>query len=511
MNNSFTKTRIILFRFFRAFLFAACVAGQPAFQAEAHTVAGSDRVTREAAFFAGATRIMPIGNSITQAYAGRNSYRRPLWHRLKNAGYSVDFVGSQSSNHNGGPANPDFDQNHEGHWGWRADQLLGGIGGWANTYRPDVVLMHVGSNDMFQGQSVSSTISELSQMIDRIRAANPYVKILLAKLIPPTEWNGRLSRINALNNAIPGLVAQKNTSRSPVILVDQTAGFYAHSDTYDGVHPNSSGESKMAARWYDALTRILIKGTITAPAPTPIAGFSGHYQLVAKHSNKAIDVAWASGSNGAKVQQWSYQGKANQQWSLQSTGDGYYKIVARHSGKVLTVSSTSAATQQYDYQGRDSQKWKVESVGSGYYKIYNKADRRALDVYKAYTYDGAIVQVWSYYGGSNQLWRIQSVSTSGRIASDEDAPEEMEAPADITIFPNPAAGRTMVAFASEEEQEVTIQVVNAKGQEVAVVSQLAAQGENEVELSLAGLPRGLYTLRLLKGNGAVTKKLVVTE
>jgi hypothetical protein len=368
--------------------------------------------------------------------------------------------------------------------------------------------MHAGSNDMFQGQSVSSTINDLSQMIDRIRAANPYVKILLAKLIPPSEWNGRLSRINALNNAIPGLVSQKNTSRSPVILVDQTVGFYAHSDTYDGVHPNSSGESKMASRWYDALTRVLTKGT-TATAPTPTTGsFSGYYQLIARNSNKAMDVAWASASNGAKVQQWSYQGKANQQWSFQSTGDGYYKIVARHSGKALTVSSTSASTQQSDYLSRDNQKWKVESVGSGYYKISSKADGRALDVHKSYTHDGAVVQVWSYYGGNNQLWRLQSVS-SGRIASDDDAPVEI--PADITLFPNPAAGRTTVAFTSEEEQEVIILVVNAKGQEVATVSQHAAQGENHAEVSLAGLPRGFYTLRLLKGNVAITKKLVVTD
>ncbi len=257
-----------------------------------------------ASFFAEPVRIMPLGNSITQAYAGRNSYRRPLWHRLTGAGYRMDFVGSQQSNHNGLPAKTDFDLNHEGHWGWRADQLLASVGSWAGTYRPNIVLMHVGSNDMFQGQDVTATINELSQLIDRIRAANPYVKVLLAKLIPPTEWNGRLTRIKAFNNAIPGLVSRKHTTQSPVILVDQTVGFNANTDTYDGVHPNEAGERKMADRWYEALVRLL---------PVPAGSFSGYYAVLAKHSNKALDVTKASLSNGIKVQQWTNYSATNQQ------------------------------------------------------------------------------------------------------------------------------------------------------------------------------------------------------
>jgi hypothetical protein len=42
------------------------------------------------------TRIMPIGDSITQADSNHNSYRRPLWIHLRQAGYNVDFVGIKS-------------------------------------------------------------------------------------------------------------------------------------------------------------------------------------------------------------------------------------------------------------------------------------------------------------------------------------------------------------------------------------------------------------------------------
>jgi lysophospholipase L1-like esterase len=484
-------------RLLSACLLVLGVAGLPLLPAAAHTLAGPEAAF---SFSTTATRIMPLGNSITQAYAGRNSYRRPLWHRLRNAGYSVNFVGSQRSNHNGAPANPDFDLDHEGQWGWRADQLLAGIGSWASTYRPDVVLMHAGSNDMFQSQSLSGTLSELSQIIDRLRAANPYVKILLAKLIPPTEWNGRQARIRALNDAIPGLVAQKHTTRSPVILIDQTVNFYAASDTYDGIHPNASGESKMASRWYDALPRILPK--------SPTVSFSGHYQLIARHSNKAIDVAQSSAADGARLQQWAGHGGANQQWSLQSTGDGYYKLIARHSGKALTVSSTSAATRQYGYQGYDSQKWKVESLGNGYYKITSKAGGRALDVERAYDHDGALVMVWPYSGSHNQQWWLRSLNTTGRPLADEAEPAAATSDR-IRLFPNPAAGRTTLTFQSEVPQAVQIILTDATGRAVTTLAPYAQSGDNHAGLELSDLPPGLYTLHLHTGNGVFTRKLAV--
>ncbi len=484
-------------RLLGAGLLALGLAGPTLLRLEAHTPAA-----REAVQSTAAVRIMPLGNSITQSYAAYNSYRRPLWHRLKNAGYAVDFVGSQRSNYNGPPANPDFDLDHEGHSGWRADQLLAGVGSWASTHRPDVVLLHAGSNDMLQSQSVSSTIEELGQVIDRIRAANPNVTILLARIIPASEWNGRVARIQAFNDAIPGLVAQKHTAGSPVVLVDQWTGFYPASDTFDGVHPNASGENKMAARWYEALIRML-------PKP-PTVGFPGHYQLTARHSGKALDVAQSSTLDGAKIQQWTGHGGANQQWSLQSTGDGYYKLIARHSGKALTVGSTGSATRQSGYQGYDGQKWKVEALGNGYYKITSKAGGKALDVDRAYAHDGAVVLVWTYAGAYNQQWQLRPLATTGRTPAGA-APPSARAEDGIRLFPNPVAGRTTLTFQSAVSGAVKIVLRDATGRAVTTLTPSARAGINHVSLDLAGLSPGLYTLQLHRGNQVLTRKLAVGE
>ncbi|MGH7178268.1 MAG: NPCBM/NEW2 domain-containing protein, partial [Tepidisphaeraceae bacterium] len=207
-----------------------------------------------------ATKIMPLGDSITSSAGGHASYRYWLWNTLTSAGYNnIDFVGSQSGVYNGTPLYQNFDQNHEGHWGWRADEILGQIAGWANTHRPDVVLMHLGTNDLTQNQTVNSTITDLGSIIDTIRQYSPNVTVLLAQIIPD---NLTPSTIQQLNAQIPTLASQKNTANSKVIAVDQWTGFSVSADTWDGVHPDESGEQKMSSKWYSGLTGVL-------PAPIP--------------------------------------------------------------------------------------------------------------------------------------------------------------------------------------------------------------------------------------------------
>jgi len=212
------------------------------------------RATPDNGSAANPVKIMPLGDSITQMYADHDSYRRPLWHMLQSGGFIVDFVGSQNLNKNGPPPHPDFDMDHEGHSGWRADEILTQIENWATTFQPDIVLIHLGSNDIFQYQSNSSTIFELGQIIDKLRLVNPNIKILLAQIIPSIY---EANAIIDFNQRLPGLAASQNTPQSPVVVVDLWTGFSLSLDMYDGVHPNDAGDQKMAERWYAALVNFL--------------------------------------------------------------------------------------------------------------------------------------------------------------------------------------------------------------------------------------------------------------
>ena len=224
-------------------------------------------------------RLMPLGDSITQGNKDRDSYRRGLWKQLTSEGYKVDFVGSQTQNYKIenrqiklSPApNPDFDLDHEGHSAWRTDEILNGntrfedgqsnITIWADRAKPDLVLLHLGTNDIANNESTDSTIAELGQIIDRLRNANPNVGILIAQIIPTANLQQR-AKIKELNSKIPYLAAQKNRTGSPVKVVDQWTGFNPTigQDTYDGLHPNARGEAKVVDRWLTAIEDLTYQG-----------------------------------------------------------------------------------------------------------------------------------------------------------------------------------------------------------------------------------------------------------
>ena len=61
------------------------------------------------------------------------------------------------------------------------------------------------------------------------------------------------TKIQDLNKAIVPWAQGLNTTASPIWVVDQYTGFSGSSDLRDGVHPNDSGDTKMANIWYPAL------------------------------------------------------------------------------------------------------------------------------------------------------------------------------------------------------------------------------------------------------------------
>src|SRR5947209_7840316 len=94
----------------------------------------------------------------------------------------------------------------------------------------------------------------------------------------------------------------------------------------------------------------------------------------------------------------------------QNFGDGYYQIVAKHSGKVLDVKAGStdngADIIQYHSTGADSQQWQLVPASGGYYQIMAKHSGKVLDVKAGSTEDGALVTQYHATGADNQLWKL---------------------------------------------------------------------------------------------------------
>jgi lysophospholipase L1-like esterase/chitodextrinase len=215
-------------------------------------------------------RIMPLGDSIT---GSPGCWRALLWQRLQQNGFTnIDMVGTQPPQ---GCSVP-YDGDNEGHGGALATAVAdqNQLVGWLAATHPDIVMMHFGTNDVWSGRTTDQILAAFSTLVDQMRASNAAMKILVAQIIPvaPSGCADCPARTVALNNAIPGWAASKTTTQSPITVVDQWTGWNSSTDTSDGVHPNDSGNVKMANGWYAPLTAALGgtgSGTDTQPPTVP--------------------------------------------------------------------------------------------------------------------------------------------------------------------------------------------------------------------------------------------------
>lgn len=305
--------------------------------------AGAFVAVQPAASAPAAVRIMPLGDSIT---AGTGCWRAMLWHQLQTAGHTnIDFVGGVSD---GGGCNPgySYDFDHEGHGGFSATGIADNnqLPPWLNAAMPDIVLMHLGTNDMW-GHYIPTTtkLTAFTKLVGQMRANNPNVKIVVAQIIPMSASSCSTcpADIIEFNNALPGWAAGLHTTQSPIVLVDQWTGFDPAVDTGDGVHPNTSGYQKMANRWQPALARIL-GGVTSSPSPSLSASASPS----SSPSPSASPSRSASPSPSASPSR-SVSPSPSPSASGSATCAATYKIVSQWGGGFqgeITVRNTGATT-----------------------------------------------------------------------------------------------------------------------------------------------------------------------
>lgn len=203
-----------------------------------------------------AKRIMPLGDSIT---GSNGCWRALLWQHLQSSGYTnIDFVGTLQNPYCSGS----FDPDNEGHGGYLATQIADNslLPGWLSATKPDIVLMMLGTNDVWNHLAASRILAAYTTLLNQMRAGNPNVKLIVAKILPmsPSGCSDCAQGVVNLDNAIPGWASANSTAQSPITVVDQYTGFSSTADTVDGVHPNeSTGIQKVEARWYPALTAAL--------------------------------------------------------------------------------------------------------------------------------------------------------------------------------------------------------------------------------------------------------------
>ncbi len=277
-------------------------------------------------------KIMALGDSITYGVGSRtsSSYRVDLGKRLGAAGMKVDFVGSQTS----GAGSVDLE--NEGHPGWVISQLRQQIDGWMFHHTPDAVLLMIGTNDMARNIDVETAPIRLSNLVARIRTANPAAHVFVAKIVG-TKHDPWQQRIDDYNAQIPEILAAQG---GHVHLVDQST--VDGLDLRDTLHPDDVGYAKMSYNWFRAMEKVYnTTGTPWPQGTNPYqADEAYHCALVRGVGRNSTDCRW-----------WSLR-------SVTSTVDGRAVTVKRwQTQRTVTETYRAWVKGRYVTKTRSTRKW----------------------------------------------------------------------------------------------------------------------------------------------------------
>ncbi len=208
-------------------------------------------------------KIMPLGDSITYG-AGSSTgggYRLPLWNALKTSGFSIDFVGSVQA----GPIG--FDRQNEGHPGWKIDQISAKVVNWLTTYRPGIILLHIGTNDFVKNDDPAQAPARLNQLLNLITTTLPGATVIIAQILPLLRSARLNAEVIAYNAAIPQVVQAARAAGKHVQYVDMYHSVQPDGMLPDHIHPNDIGYALMASVWLHALLPLLAKNTTSTYNP----------------------------------------------------------------------------------------------------------------------------------------------------------------------------------------------------------------------------------------------------
>ncbi|KAI4157086.1 MAG: hypothetical protein L6R39_000800 [Caloplaca ligustica] len=210
-----------------------------------------DRIAEGPALSGFNLRILPLGASITAGFASSdgNGFRKVLYDTLKKTN-TVSFVGTQGK----------APLLHEGHPGWIISDVSN-VAGPALRSRPNVIVVHVGTNDLLTNNAIDQAPDRLGALIDHVLTIAPDAVVLIAQILPSSRA-GQFDNFVTFNARVASIINQRQVMGKKVLKVWMPI---TTDDLQDGVHPTDAGYNRMAQAWIKGLQRAADKGWISAP------------------------------------------------------------------------------------------------------------------------------------------------------------------------------------------------------------------------------------------------------
>lgn len=137
-----------------------------------------------------------------------------------------------------------------------------------------------------------------------------------------------------------------------------------------------------------------------------------------KLGGKCLDDSQNSSADGTKVDIWTCNGTAAQNWTYTPNGDpGGAGVLTIHSKCMEVINNGTANGSKIDIstciEGAGNQQWYITGFAG---LLYNPQSGRCLDDTGKSTTNGTQVEIWDCTGGSNQAWTLPPSPVQSGIA-----------------------------------------------------------------------------------------------
>ncbi|MFC4763516.1 RICIN domain-containing protein [Dyella koreensis] len=149
-------------------------------------------------------------------------------------------------------------------------------------------------------------------------------------------------------------------------------------------------------------------------------GPNDYYYLVARHSGKVLSVANASSASGARIQQAEPADEKHQHFKFDAVSTRLFAIRVKHSDLVIDIDGAhtvdGANVIQAGWHNGANQRFRLVDAGDGYYFIEAEHSGKCLDVYGATATSGAsVVQHQNRYAGDAHNQQFKPVLATSEI------------------------------------------------------------------------------------------------
>lgn len=276
-------------------------------------VVGATTTTASAA---ATSRVMVVGDSVSMQTAGDYTWRYRLSQHLNfTAPGAVDFVGDRidvwdnTANTAGSHAYVDawFDRDHHAVWGNATRAERDSIEGLLRARPADVLVVALGANDLTYWSTPQTAAADMLALITNARRVNPSINVVVAQVLDRSDYVGGRDlqqQATAYNTLLDQQVASWQTATSKVVIARTYAEWNPYQHTWDGSHPNPTGDFVIARGVANALASLGIGqpyGPLYGTVPWPGTGRA--VTVTGQAGRHALSWAATPGATGYYIEQ----------------------------------------------------------------------------------------------------------------------------------------------------------------------------------------------------------------